>query len=148
MTATAEVAFVNVVQHLKLAVEDVEEIGATKEVIAQLQVEIVNLFKKIMKEAEVESVGIPSSLYKHLTQMKLSEEDGVVFDRTGILHVKSGKGSEVRELQDYPTDTVINIFNAVAPILKEEVGRARKAHENRLETLQALKSSLAALEKK
>ncbi len=147
MASTAEEAFVTVVQHLKSVAEDVEEMGATKEVIARLQEEIVGLLKRVMKETDIPSIPIPSSLYNQLTRVKLSEGDSVIFDWTGVLHVKS-RASEIHQLQEYSTDTVINLFNAMAPILREEVGKKKKAHESRLEALQALKAGLADLEKK
>lgn len=113
----------------------------------RLQEELIHLLTRIMQVVEIPSIVVPSNLHSQLTRKKLGEEDSILFDRSGVLHFKIREG-EVHELKEYPTDLVINIFNAIAPILKEEVAKRRKAEEDRLEALQALKSSLAALEKR
>ncbi|WP_309493016.1 hypothetical protein [Candidatus Hecatella orcuttiae] len=154
--ATYEAEFEALLGHMKTVVEDIEQVHTTKQMIYKLKSDIIDLLRVVMSNAELDKVEIPPSAYGELPKIKGKEIESAVLDHSGIVVIKrKGKkeGEEegeisFQDLREYHPEATIRLFNVVMPILREEISRRRKLHEKHLEALQAIKESLASVEKR
>lgn len=154
--ASYEAEFEALLGHMKTVVEDIDQVYTAKQMIYKLKLDIIDLLRVVMSNAEVDSIEIPSSAYGELPKIKGKEIESAVLDHSGILIIKrKGKkeGEEegeasFQDLREYHPETAIRLFNVVMPILREEISKRRKLHEKHLEAMQAIKESLASVEKR
>ncbi|MEM3737460.1 MAG: hypothetical protein QXJ75_05195 [Candidatus Bathyarchaeia archaeon] len=147
--AAYESEFETLLDHLKVVVDDIEQVHTVKQMIYKLKADIIDLLRIVVTHAELDTVELPPSAYGEFPKLKGKTVESAVLDRSGVILIRLKEGEvKLHDLSEYQPEAVIRIFNIVMPILRKAVAEQRKIHERHLEALQTIKESLTGLEKR